>query len=317
MEELLTGGHSKVVRFVGEAALSELQAWCMEKNELPKPSKKKLWITIYSKDCTTPRRIMDMPGVRSNDADGQEGFNDIIVEMVLDELKKPDSIVLALADAHNESTTDQMVALLKKHRKSLEGVNLHHRFRLVLTKSDHWFQNSGPAKDVEEHLHSWQVEMFGCEPMLVGSSLDRHDEDDSCAGRTRQYRTAEDREKKSIQECWDRKLHKLSGNPDFVKYWEEKVGFEKAVRIVEDHALDMDLGKVPQMSREIQLHQAHVQAEKRQVQENLKNNDPDKMRSGLSKLRAVCPCQVPMLIASLCLVGGYEALLHCLHGCGH
>ena len=127
------------------------------------------------------------------------------------------------------------------------------------------------------------------------------------AGSTCKYK------KKSIQQFWDKKLHELSGNPDFVKYWNEKVGFEK----VEDHALDIDLGKVPQMSREIQLHQAGVQAEKRQVEEGVKNNDSDKMRSGLSKLRVVFMCQVPMLIASLCLVGGYEALLHRLDGSGH
>ena len=182
VEELLTGGHSKVVRFEGESALSELQAWCTEKNTLQQPSRKKLWITIYSKHCATPRRIMDMPCVRSNDANGQDGFNKIIMEMVLDELKKPDSIVLALADANNESNNDAIVTVLKEHRKALDAVNLHHRFRLVLTK------------DVEQHLHSWQGEMFGCEPMLVGSNFDGSD-DQSCAGRTRQYRTAEDREK--------------------------------------------------------------------------------------------------------------------------
>ncbi|CAK9037207.1 unnamed protein product [Durusdinium trenchii] len=278
-EELETGGQSQVERFEGSAARTYLQNWTIEKNRIGKPSKKKLLITIFSKECTTPRRIMDMPGIRSNDEDGNEGFNDAIVEMVLEELKKPDSIVLSLADANNEPTLDQLVTLLKKHRAILHQVNLHKRFRLVLTKSDQWFRGISGGKKVQEHLRSWQNELFGFEPMLIGSTLDPKQADESPESRTLQYKTADEREAKSVQEFWDESLKgELEQDKAFVKYWDEKVGFKKVVQIVEDHALDMDLEKVTVMMREIQLHQDDVKVQSQKIEVDLRNSDSQQLR---------------------------------------
>ena len=278
-EELETGGQSQVERFEGSAARTYLQNWTIEKNRIGKPSKKKLLITIFSKECTTPRRIMDMPGIRSNDEDGNEGFNDAIVEMVLEELKKPDSIVLSLADANNEPTLDQLVTLLKKHRATLHQVNLHKRFRLVLTKSDQWFRGISGGKKVQEHLRSWQNELFGFEPMLIGSTLDPKQADESPESRTLQYKTADEREAKSVQEFWDESLKgELEQDKAFVKYWDEKVGFKKVVQIVEDHALDMDLEKVTVMMREIQLHQDDVKVQSQKIEVDLRNSDSQQLR---------------------------------------
>ena len=100
VEELKGGGKSAEVQFKGKEALHNLHAWVAERNQ--EVAKEKLFITIVTKQCKTPRRITDLPGVRANDEPECEGVNKAIVEMVSETMVKPNSIMVCLAEATSE-----------------------------------------------------------------------------------------------------------------------------------------------------------------------------------------------------------------------
>ena len=153
----------------GESALCQLFNWCAKKNTKT-PLKEKIFITIETEKCDTPKRIMDLPGVRANDGSNPEdaGVNKAIVEMVTDELKKPNSMVICLAEARSDPLNDNMLRELQKSQAIDDRGDLHKRLLLVLTKSDQWFGDVGCAEDVRKQLRTWQREFFRCEPMLLG-----------------------------------------------------------------------------------------------------------------------------------------------------
>ena len=202
VEELPGGDKSAEEEFQDTkevTALQRLFTWCVDKNKIGKPAQEKLFITIYSQKCDTPKRIMDLPGVRGNDEPGNEGVNDVIVEMVKHELQKPTSIVICLAPSDSEPQNDNMVTFFRKSQDLNNSINLHKRLLLVLTKSDKYFQDVQNPEQVRTHLQSWQHSFYGCEPMLVGCSKDKNEQDD-LEGRNRHYMNACQKEEKMIME---------------------------------------------------------------------------------------------------------------------
>ena len=192
VEELPGGGKSEEEEFGDtreKTALESLFTWCVDKNKGEKPVKEKLFITIYSQKCDTPKRIMDLPGVRGNDEPGKEGVNEVIMDMVKHELQKPTSIVICLAPSDSEPQNDNMVTFFRKSQDLNNSINLQKRLLLVLTKSDNYFQDVQNPEQVRTHLQSWQHCFYGCEPMLVGCSKDKNGQDD-LEGRNRQYMKA-------------------------------------------------------------------------------------------------------------------------------
>ena len=131
------------------------------------PVKEKLMITIETKACDTPKRLIDLPGVRASDAPGDEGVNEMIVDMVTAELKKPNAMVLCFAEASTDPLNDNMRKLLANSQAVESWGDLQKRLRLVLTKSDEWLEHRG-ADAVRKHLQDWRHNFFGCEPMFLG-----------------------------------------------------------------------------------------------------------------------------------------------------
>lgn len=192
VEELPGGGKSEEEEFRDtkeKTALQSLFTWCVDKNKGEKPVKEKLFITIYSQKCDTPKRIMDLPGVRGNDEPGKEGVNEVIMDMVKQELQKPTSIVICLAPSDSEPQNDNMVTFFRKSQDLNNSINLQKRLLLVLTKSDKYILDVQNPDQVRTHLQSWQHSFYGCEPMLVGCSKDKNEKDD-LEGRNRHYKKA-------------------------------------------------------------------------------------------------------------------------------
>eukprot|EP00439_Symbiodinium_sp_Y106_P048650 s853_g6.t1 len=117
-EEMPDGTMSTEEVFVGEAALAKLNAWVTDRNA--KVAKEKLFITICTHKCKTPRRVMDLPGVRASDEPDEEGVNDAIVAMISDAMQMPNSIVVCLADATQEPAAEP-VCLVGKNEPGLIG----------------------------------------------------------------------------------------------------------------------------------------------------------------------------------------------------
>lgn len=174
-EELSSGAKTEPKKLQdgpgGKSALQQLFDWCVEKNRNTMPVKEKLMITIETKACDTPKRLIDLPGVRASDAPGDEGVNEMIVDMVTAELKKPNAMVLCFAEASTDPLNDNMRKLLANSQAVESWGDLQKRLRLVLTKSDEWLEHRG-ADAVRKHLQDWRHNFFGCEPMLMGYTFD-------------------------------------------------------------------------------------------------------------------------------------------------
>ena len=108
-EEHLDGTVSPEEVFAGVDALTKLNQWVADKNA--NVAKEKLFITICTPKCTTPRRVMDLPGVRASDEEEAKGVNDAIIEMISDAIRRPSSVVVCLADAAVEPAPDLVSAL--------------------------------------------------------------------------------------------------------------------------------------------------------------------------------------------------------------
>ena len=100
VEEVPGGGRSAELQFRGTEALNQLHEWVEVRNQTV--AKERLFITIVTRQCKTPRRITDLPGVRASDEEGSNGINMLIIDMVTEAMLKPNSIVVCLAEATSE-----------------------------------------------------------------------------------------------------------------------------------------------------------------------------------------------------------------------
>eukprot|EP00435_Cladocopium_sp_Y103_P043680 s259_g12.t1 len=289
IEELPGGAKSEpeTLRDVpgGESALCQLFNWCAKKNTKT-PLKEKIFITIETEKCDTPKRIMDLPGVRATDGSNPEdvGVNAAIVEMVTDELKKPNSMVLCLAEARSDPLNDNMLRVLQKSQAIDDRGDLHKRLLLCLTKSDQWFGDVGSLEEVHRHLRSWRRAFFGCEPMPLGW---KNMVNECLESRSQQYRKACKREAEAVQAF--RKEMMLDSEedesdgcalPEDVKYWNEKVTFKKD--IVMDRSLDMDWANLHKSIQQIQHRKDEVEQKLGQLRHELESHDPAELKEEAS-----------------------------------
>ena len=83
VEDFPNGGKSEQQEFQGTLAREKLHEWSAKKNDIDMPVKECLHITIYSKTCKTPKRIMDLPGFLLNPEPGSHDDFDKVIMSIL------------------------------------------------------------------------------------------------------------------------------------------------------------------------------------------------------------------------------------------
>ncbi|CAJ1457618.1 unnamed protein product [Effrenium voratum] len=254
VEELPSGEKSEEKTFQGDDSVTKLHEWMREKNDVGQQGKQvvkeRLFITICTQECDTPRRIMDLPGLRAAQEKGFEGVNEMILAMVGEAVQKTNTVVVCLADADQDPATNAMFGLFAQ--KDL-NIGLDRRF-LVLTKSDKWFASCAPENLPErikarmeecDRMEGWQ----SVKPLVVGYT---HKLDESSPGRrTQQYKDANREEDDQLADLCAQVSHSQDELQDF---W-ARCGFSKVQPVIEQRALKMDKSLLVNMINQLSRHE--------------------------------------------------------------
>ena len=175
---------------------------------------------------------------------------------------------------------DNMVKLFRDRGTGVSS--FASRLLLVLTKADNWFTNTGRADIVREHLLRWKKEFYGIDPLLMGSTFDKHADTKDAEVRNDQYQKACQREQQDILKFRHDVMGTLHGEER--KYWEEKVGFKHVQSLVQQLSLNMDMSNLPRIIDKIQHRQDQVKLTLSETTANLENTDPDRLKHKCIKL---------------------------------
>lgn len=277
-EERPDGTRSTEEVFKGDEALMKLSKWVADKNT--NVAKEKLFITISTQKCKTPRRVMDLPGVRASDEPDEKGINEAIIGMIREAISKPNSIVVCLADAAQEPANDNMVKLFRDREAGMSS--FPERLILVLTKADNWFTNTRRHDQVQEHLDRWKKEFYGIEPMLMGSTFDNKADIKDVKVRNCEYQQANQREEQDICKFRQEVMNTMHGEDS--KYWDEKVGFKHVQSLVEQLSLNMDMSNLQRIVDKIKQRQKQVDLTLDQIKANRENTNPKVLEDRCSRL---------------------------------
>ncbi|CAE7796844.1 DRP1E [Symbiodinium sp. CCMP2592] len=276
-QEFLDGTVSPEEVFAGVDALTKLNQWVVDKNA--HVAKEKLFITICTPKCTTPRRVMDLPGVRASDEEEAKGVNDAIIEMISDAIGKPNSVVVCLADAAVEPANDNMVKLFRDRGTGMSS--FRGRLVLVLTKADNWFASTRRDEQVQEHLDRWKKEFYGLEPMLMGSTFDKAADTKNANVRNCEYSKADQREQMDIAKFRLDVMKGPQGNRG--EYWDKKVGFKHVQSLVKEMSLRMDMCNLPRIIIQIEQRKHQVKLKLDKTKASRETTDPEFLKRGCSQ----------------------------------
>lgn len=230
--------------------MDELRNWIEGHNVV---TMDRLVIRFTSARFATPRRIVDLPGLRKNDTGNEEDtqLREVIKATFLQCAAEPNALMLCLEELNQQTSNSFLVEFLQTEMKHFDRA----RMIPIMTKMDVY---GGANFNAFHHTISEWEAVFGVPIYLTGFTFENKVDSEDLEVRERQYRTVDARERKEIDDFASRIGDVRTANEDS---WYARAGFDKIVRDVEDALILMDLDKISIIIAALQAEREKVDAE--------------------------------------------------------
>ena len=269
------GGKSGVTKF---ETMDELADWLVAKNRTFSP--RMLFVQIRRRDCPAPKRIIDLPGLRSVDDAASRGAKEVTLTTIRTMLQKPNTLILCLNEATQLVTNAPLVSMLVNTVPGIAGMTS--RLLPVLTKSDIFFQQFQTRDAVVTHLLNWQRTFFDTAPLLCGYSIRPNVAPEIREVRQQEYETANARERTGTEQFISTVVQPRTEEER--EYWNTCVGFDNVVEHVLDHTVRLDQGKIPEIMDKVKSRTRVLELEVRGLDDALRSLDLNTIRVSTEKL---------------------------------
>lgn len=257
----------------------------------PKISNKPIYIDVTGPKYMN-RRFVDLPGFQAND-EGNAGTRQAILNLLKEEMDKPNTVVLCVEDSQLEYVNSPLVLAIKQvfGTSLMEQPSFQHRFVIAFNKSDRWLLADDISKESFVNRLYPYVQGCGIMPIIVGTPFNpsgtvRRDRETGSASFSEvedEYRHAISREE-GVYRSFFNSVDVGQGMEDFLR--SKFLGFENLLGTVDGLVVERDLGNFERISKRLKriIEQTSRSIERLEVQLELLSNLRENSKSFLTDL---------------------------------
>lgn len=289
-------GDERFVEYDREKVMVWAQAqmestWTATATNGPKISNKPIYIEVTGPNYMN-RRFVDLPGFQSND-EGNSGTRQEILNLLKEEMDKPNTVVLCVEDSQLEYVNSPLVLAIEQvfGKSLMEQPSFQQRFVIAFNKSDRWLQSDYMTKESFVNRLFPYVQGCGIMPIIIGTPFDpsgtvRRDRETGSASFSDvqdEYRHAISREEGVYRSFFNT----VDVGQDLENFLRSKfLGFENLLGTVDGLVVERDLGNFDRISQRLKriIEETSRSVERLEVKLELITNLRDNSKAFLTDL---------------------------------
>mmetsp|Transcript_15369 Transcript_15369/g.41249 ORF Transcript_15369/g.41249 Transcript_15369/m.41249 type:complete len:881 (+) Transcript_15369:119-2761(+) len=226
------------VEFVDVLDLAE---WVKERNIV---TEDRLVIKMTSGRFKSPRRVIDLPGLRTTDIDPEDKrVREVILKTALAHVSRPNSLLVFLGSITDQACNSTLVEFVKA---KLVLDTIQARMLVVLSKCDLQLKHMTPDQ-LEDHIAEYE-KAFGNAPVyMTGFTFPENVDTTKAENREEHYATANEREERELASY--RTRSNVSGRQ--AAFWKNRAGFQCIVDDLESLIVLLDHSKLEKIAAAI------------------------------------------------------------------
>mmetsp|Transcript_10665 Transcript_10665/g.28491 ORF Transcript_10665/g.28491 Transcript_10665/m.28491 type:complete len:899 (+) Transcript_10665:274-2970(+) len=220
--------------------LLQLAEWVSNNNKV---TKDRLVIKMTSARFQTPRRIIDLPGLRISDIKaGDEDVREVIRSAVVEQLNNPNAVLAFCAPLTEQACNSPLVQFVQVEL-NLESVK--DRMLVILTKCDMQLPSMQSAQ-LLAHVSEY-MEAFGGAPVyMTGFTFPDNVDSAKVKNRDEHYKTSNLREEQGLAKYRPQSLSVLP--KQHAMFWNHRTGFPRIVGDLENLMVLLDHPKLKRIA---------------------------------------------------------------------